>query len=204
MVLLSWMSYRAVVKVKWSNTRRYMQITIYLQYIDTWETSEHCQMQKRPRRTKIEKKACFISGLIGNACLIIGTSANISGKWQESEEQWEWGEFTSGNPHWEIFLALRSTAGATSCSIPHLFKSDLWLEQGWGVPVRPAGGRGQQLGSILILLLSGSNGHRKLSQVCMEVSLEEAASHREGMAVKASPCTPPPTVWARRYLQAGI
>lgn len=102
-----------------------MQITIYLQYIDARKTSEHCQLQKRPRRTKMEGKACCVSGLIENACLVIGASASISGKWPESEEEWEWGEFSSGSPHWKIFLALRRAVGVMSRSIPHLFKSDL-------------------------------------------------------------------------------
>lgn len=63
-----------------------MQITIYFQYIDTWKTVEHCQMQKRSRRTKMEKKAYYIIGLIENACLVIRTSAN-NYEWEMARER---------------------------------------------------------------------------------------------------------------------
>lgn len=57
-----------------------MQITIYLQYIDTWKMGEHYLMQKRRRRTKMEKES-MLRQWFNRKCLL--------GHRDLSKYQWE-------------------------------------------------------------------------------------------------------------------
>ena len=108
--------------------------------------------EQRLRKSHIMSALC---DLIEDSCLIIWTSANISGEWLPSKGKWEWGEFRSDRPPWKTLLAMRSAAGVGSSSIPRVLEccvTETGLRCVHGASWREGG---QQMGSVLILLLLG-------------------------------------------------
>ena len=64
--------------------------------------------------------------LIEDSCLIIWTSANISGEWLPSKGKWEWGEFRSDRPPYLWLLEQSTTYERETVAVwGHLWKAQV-------------------------------------------------------------------------------